>query len=220
VSGFTGTDSFTYQAKDPSGALSNTAQVVITVIDRAPTADNDCYQAAQNTTLTVSAANGVLNGDVDPDGDSITAVLVSTTSHGTLTLRSDGSFTYVPASGFTGTDTFTYKASDGTLMSAVATVTITVLKCPTAYDHSYSQWGYWGGVSGNVLDNCTHDSSVTVTSAVLDSNCAHGTVTWNGDGTFSYTPRWGYSGTDTFTFHAVDSAGHCSQTQTVTISIH
>jgi VCBS repeat-containing protein len=208
---------FTYQAKDASGALSNVATVTITVADRAPTADNETYAADENTALTVASSNGVLIGDVDPDGDTLTAVLVSTTSHGALTFNSNGSFTYTPASGYLGTDTFTYKATDGTLTSNVATVTITVTKCPTAYDHSYS--GSRGhGTSGNVLDNCDHDSSRTVT-AQLDTNCAHGTVTWNGDGTFTYTPSWNYTGTDTFTFHATDSAGKCSHTQTVTVHV-
>src|SRR6185503_16251311 len=50
----------------------------------------------------------------------------SNPTHGTLSLNSDGSLVYVPALNFNGTDTFTYKASDGQAQSGIATVTITV----------------------------------------------------------------------------------------------
>ena len=66
------------------------------------------------------AAPGVLANDTDPDGDPLTAVLVTGPSHGTLTLNANGSFTYTPAANFTGTDSFTYRASDGTLNSSPA----------------------------------------------------------------------------------------------------
>ena len=76
---------------------------------------------------TVTAANGVLANDVDPNGQKLTAKLGTTTTNGSLTLNADGSFTYTPTSStFTGTDTFTYTATDGTLTSTVTTVTIAV----------------------------------------------------------------------------------------------
>ena len=64
--------------------------------------------------------------DSDPDGDMIIALLVSGPANGTVNLSPDGSFTYTPNAGFIGTDSFTYKASDGKLDSNLATVTITV----------------------------------------------------------------------------------------------
>ncbi len=72
------------------------------------------------------SAPGLLGNDSDIDGDTLTAVLVSSVSHGTLTLNADGSFTYTAESGFAGTDSFSYKANDGTGDSAAATVTIKV----------------------------------------------------------------------------------------------
>jgi hypothetical protein len=56
----------------------------------------------------------------------LTAIKVTDPVHGTVTLNADGSFSYLPPSGYTGTDTFTYKASDGQLYSNIATVTITI----------------------------------------------------------------------------------------------
>ncbi len=68
----------------------------------------------------------ILANDTDPDGDPLQAFLVSAPSHGTLDLKPNGTFIYTPATGFFGTDTFTYKANDGALDSNIATVTITV----------------------------------------------------------------------------------------------
>jgi VCBS repeat-containing protein len=72
------------------------------------------------------AAPGVLGNDSDPDGDPLTAVLVAGPSHGSLTLNANGSFSYTPAADVAGADSFSYRASDGTLTSNVATVTLTV----------------------------------------------------------------------------------------------
>ncbi len=85
----------------------------------------DAYSVVGGGTLTVPAP-GVLGNDTDPDGDPLTAQLVSTTTQGTLTLNPNGSFTYVAPDGAAGTDSFTYVANDGTSDSNIATVTITI----------------------------------------------------------------------------------------------
>ena len=72
-----------------------------------------------------NAAPGVLGND-DNGGAAITAALVKTTSHGTLSLSSNGAFTYTPNTGYSGTDTFTYQAVNSVGKSNVATVTLTV----------------------------------------------------------------------------------------------
>src|SRR3989475_8879430 len=69
--------------------------------------------------------SGVLANDSDVDGDILSAVLVSGPTHGALTLNGDGSLVYMPALNFNGTDSFTYKASDGQAHSCTAIVTIT-----------------------------------------------------------------------------------------------
>jgi hypothetical protein len=86
----------------------------------------DSYTVLANGVLNV-AAGGVLANDLSPDGKPLTAVLVSGTAHGTLTLNAGGSFRYTPAANFGGTDTFTYQArsSTGALLSVV-TATIHV----------------------------------------------------------------------------------------------
>ncbi|MFO7900227.1 MAG: Ig-like domain-containing protein, partial [Planctomycetota bacterium] len=92
-----------------------------------PEAADDAYDVEGDTTLTVDADSGVLANDSDPNRDALTAVLDADVSHGTLTLNADGSFSYTPAAGYEGTDTFTYHAEDpGGLTSDPATVTLTV----------------------------------------------------------------------------------------------
>jgi len=70
--------------------------------------------------------NNLLANDNDPDSSTLTATLGTGPSNGSLVLNADGTFTYRPNAGFTGTDTFTYSVSDGATTSNLATVTITV----------------------------------------------------------------------------------------------
>jgi hypothetical protein len=87
--------------------------------------DDGPLEVARGGTLNVPPP-GVLTNDTDLDGDPLTAVQTSPASHGTALLNDDGSFTYTPELGFSGLDSFTYRAADGTGLSNVATVTIAV----------------------------------------------------------------------------------------------
>ena len=79
----------------------------------APVAVADSYSTPQNTAL-VQAAPGVLANDTDANGDPLTAVLDTNVAHGTLALSANGGFTYTPTTGYSGPDSFTYHANDGT----------------------------------------------------------------------------------------------------------
>ncbi len=92
----------------------------------APVAEDDAFTVNEDQVLNVDAP-GVLVNDTDANtGDVITAVLVSGPANGTLDLFNDGSFMYTPDENFNGNDSFTYMASDGTLESSTATVSITI----------------------------------------------------------------------------------------------
>ncbi|MDQ3956414.1 MAG: Ig-like domain-containing protein, partial [Actinomycetota bacterium] len=86
---------------------------------------NDSHDVNEDATLNV-AAPGVLANDTDADGDALTAVAGPGPSDGDLTLNPNGSFVYTPDPNFDGTDSFTYRANDGHVNSAPATVTIDV----------------------------------------------------------------------------------------------
>lgn len=94
-----------------------------------PTTIDDSFSTTNDTTLTVQAGSGVLQND-----NAATPVVISNTnpSSGTLTLNSDGSFSFQPVAGFVGSTTFTYVAQDQWGRStSTATVTINVLAATT-----------------------------------------------------------------------------------------
>jgi hypothetical protein len=128
AAGVTGKVSFTYKAKD-AALSSNIATVTISItsptLNRVPVAASNSYTMNQGTVLSVSAP-GVLGNDTDADGDLLTASISTIPTHGTLSLSSNGAFTYTPVAGYSGPDSFTYKVSDGKSTSSGATVSITI----------------------------------------------------------------------------------------------
>lgn len=95
-------------------------------VNHVPAAAADSYAGAPGAILEVPKSSGVLLNDSDPDGDPLAAEMVAPPALGEVFLVPDGSFFYVPYSGFIGSETFTYRASDGALRSEIATVTLTV----------------------------------------------------------------------------------------------
>jgi len=220
-----GADSFTYKANDGS-ADSNTATVTITVnsVNGPPAAVADSYQLVEDSTLTVTTAQGVLHNDTDEENDPLTAILVSGPQHGTLALDAAGSFTYTPAANYFGTDSFTYKANDGLADSNTATVTVTVSgvnDAPAAAGDAYivdeDNALVIDEVDG-VLDNDTDVEGNPLT-AILVTGPQHGTLALNAAGSFTYTPAADYFGADSFTYKANDGSAD-SNTATVTITVN
>ncbi|MHB8897921.1 MAG: Ig-like domain-containing protein, partial [Thermoguttaceae bacterium] len=225
---YQGTDTFTYRATNTTSQQSNVAPVTITVnaSNDAPTGVADTYTTTEDTTLTRTAAQGVLVNDTDPDGDTLTATLVNQAAHGTVTLNANGSFNYVPATNYSGTDSFTYKVGDGTTQSAAITVNLTVTAvndAPTVVADAYTvdEDGTLTVTAANgVLKNDTDPDSTSFTAAIV-TQPAHGTVTLNADGSFTYTPTANYQGTDTFTYKASDGTGAAtSPAATVTVTVN
>ncbi|HEY48339.1 MAG: hypothetical protein AMJ88_05245 [Anaerolineae bacterium SM23_ 63] len=180
-----------------------------------PAALDDAYSLKEDGTLHVTAP-GVLGNDFDVDGDPLTAVLESGVSNGSLALNADGSFIYEPKQDFNGTDSFTYKANDGSSDSNVATVTITVNPIddePNAVDDSVTLEGD-EPVEIDVLTNDIGlgDGPVVVTIEVFP---LYGEVEVV-DHRIRYTPNGPLEGVDTFTYTITDADGD-SSTATVTI---
>ena len=206
-----------------SDAAGNTNTTSLTIdvsrTNQAPTAVDDTYATAENSTLRITAP-GVLDNDSDPNGDVLTATLVSSPTNGSLTFDADGSFNYTPAADFTGTDSFTYNATDGSLNST-ATVTIDVSEVndpPTAVDDSYTIAENETLIlaAADVLSN-DDDPNGDVLTATLVSFPDNGTVTFNDNGSLIYTPDPGFVGTDSFTYNATD--GSLNSTAKVSITV-
>jgi VCBS repeat-containing protein len=219
---YAGPDQFTYQASDGLG-LSNSATVTITV-NGAPTAADHSYNASRITPLQVTAANGLLAQASDPNGDHLTAIKVTDPSHGTVTVRADGSFTYtLTDSSYTGPDSFTYQVSDGTDLSNTATVILTILadQPPTAVDQSYSTKGntVLRVDAPGVLDKASDPEGDPLTVLPLTGiRTSHGSVNLLTDGSFTYMPDDQFSGTDSFTYQVSDGTLTTSATVTITVS--
>src|SRR5206468_432684 len=106
--------------------VSNVATVSlnVTFVNQPPTANNDAYSTPEESPLIV-AAPGVLGNDTDPEGNPLTAVLVTGPTHGGLTRNADGSFTYTPDALSAGPDTSTYRASAASASAKVARLNLT-----------------------------------------------------------------------------------------------
>ena len=177
------------------------------------TAVADSYTTPQNINLVV-AAPGVLTNDT---GIGLTAIPVSNPAHGTLSLAADGSFVYMPIHGYTGSDSFTYKVSDGVAESASVTVTIAV----TSHDITAAADSYTTGFNTQLVQAVpgvlANDTGTGLT-AILVTNPAHGSFALSADGSFIYIPDNGYTGTDSFTYKISDGTAE-SEPATVTITI-
>jgi LPXTG-motif cell wall-anchored protein len=107
----------------------DTTRLVLTVPDLAPTAVDDSASTAYLTAVTVP----VLDNDTDPNGDRLTVAAATNGTNGTVTINAGRDVTYTPRTGFSGVDTFTYTASDGTNPPVRATVTVSVANAPPAF---------------------------------------------------------------------------------------
>ncbi|MEM7714843.1 MAG: cadherin-like domain-containing protein, partial [Cyanobacteria bacterium P01_A01_bin.68] len=105
LNGFSGTDSFTYTVSD--GELTSepaTVEINVEAGDNtAPVAEDDSYTVAFGQPLTVDVASGVLANDTDAEGSTLNATVVTNPTNGSYNFASDGSFTYTPLEGFSGT---------------------------------------------------------------------------------------------------------------------
>jgi len=211
--------------KDGADAGTNTAITVtmdaahtmtaVYIVDNSPRATADSYTATEDTQLSVTAP-GVLANDTDPNSAAITAVLDTTTSHGTLVLNSNGSFTYNPDANYNGPDSFTYHAANSTLSSSIVAVNLTVgavNDLPIATPQTVStdeDVALPITLTGSDLDG----DSLTF---AIGTAPAHGSITGTAPN-ITYTPAANYNGPDSFTFTASDASG-ASAPATVSITV-
>ena len=120
-----GTDTFQYTISDGHEFDDAVVSITINPVNDAPISYNDGFGVNEDGTLVISAP-GILANDVDVDSALLSAVMVSSTTSGDLTLDSDGSFVYSPNPNYHGTDSFTYVTNDGQTNSIPATVAITI----------------------------------------------------------------------------------------------
>lgn len=204
--GWSGTDSFDYTCSDGFGESEPATVSLVVIGPYAPVAADDAFTSNSGHNVVV-AAPGVLANDSDGNTEDIlSAVLASAPSTGSLELAADGSFEYTPPIGYREPVTFTYRATDGGLESAVATVTLTLNRGPVALAESYSVQEY-DSLSRTALDGLLandSDPDGDALSVAVTQQPAHGTLGVQADGSFEYVPTSGYSGADTFKYQVSD----------------
>src|SRR5262249_44695630 len=220
---YNGPDSFTYKANDGYGDGNvATANITVNPVNDPPVAVNDAYTTDEETTLMVPAATGVLANDTDVEGSPLTAQLLAYPSRGSISFNANGSFTYTPSTNVFGTDTFTYRAFDGTSYGNTATVTITINNTydpPVAVNDTYTvvPGTPFAASAPGVLGNDSNPDQRTLT-AVLVSGTINGPLTLNADGSFTYPRTAGATGPDSFIYKILDGIGE-SNVATVRLNV-
>jgi LPXTG-motif cell wall-anchored protein len=195
---YNGQDSFTYIVNDGL-EFSLPAKVNITIdpINDKPTAFGQSQIIDEDSSLT-----GIVSG-TDIDGDILKYYVVTAPTHGSLKLNEDGTFTYTPNKDYNGEDSFSFKANDGDIDSAPATVNITVNPLndgPSAFGESLNT-GEDIALNGTVMGADIDGDSLKYYVVTAPT---HGTLKLNEDGTFTYTPNKDYNGEDSFSFRSND----------------
>jgi VCBS repeat-containing protein len=196
-------DSFSYTVSDGS-ATSSEVTVTLEVADIIPVPNS--YSNNEGATLTVDATNGVVTNDVDPNGLALSAAVVTNPSYGTLTLNTDGSFSYVHDGTENRKDTFTYKLTNANNDESKSTFVVinntNVNDAPTSTGTTFTlNEGASNVFTPTYADTDTQLSGITFS---VTADVSNGVLSDNGNGTFTYIHNGGETNSDTFTYSVSD----------------
>lgn len=209
--------------------------------DQPPMANNDEYQLNEDTTFSAN----FLDNDSDDNASSLTASTepVTATTNGSVTINTDGTFSYTPSADFYGTDQFQYQVFDNLLQATTGTVVLNIdpiNDAPQALDITFnattsqtrtingqtiktqvSKAGVLTVPAPGILINDIDIDNPNASGLSVDTQAiiqpTQGSLTLNGDGSFSYTPNDNASGSDSFTYRAIDETGGADN---ATVTLH
>ena len=202
---------------DPNCTIDNIFTVIITPINDAPIGVGEVINLVSGATTSIlndGVTSSVLANDSDPEGSAITADLLTASVNGSITLSTNGNFSYTHDGSATVTDSFTYKPSDGLIIGNTTTVTIFINNVPIGVTETIAL--FEGGTattttaaSTSVLSN---DTDVDSINAILTANNGtsplFGTLALNPNGSFTYTHLGSEDFTDSFTYIPFDGKGY------------
>jgi large repetitive protein len=174
-----------------------------------PLAYDDSFAVPEDTSATVSFP-GVLGNDRTRASGDLTAVLITRTAHGTLSLRPNGSLSYTPDQDFSGIDVFSYAATDGAHVSEPAIVAISVVAVndpPVAVNDAVTFSRIAPIKLAVTANDFDVDGEIIGGTIGIVSPPQNGRVTIGSNGVIVYTPMKGFSGTDAFTYVVWDDLG-------------
>ena len=207
---FNGSDTFTFKAND--GAIDSniaTVSITITPVDNAPIADSQALTTSEDTALTITLIA------TEVDGQSLTYVVVSQPSHGSLS-GNVPNLTYMPQANFTGADAFTFRANDGNLDSKTTTIAVKVTAVndtPQAHNRWVSTYQDRAVAVGLTTTEVDGDGLTYFLLSTPSNGALSGTAP-----NLTYTPNPNYAGSDSFTFKVNDGIVD-SNTATVSITV-
>jgi VCBS repeat-containing protein len=209
---YNGPDSFTFRASDGSLTSSNaTVSITVTPVNDAPVAQPQGVSTAQDMAKEITLVA------IDPENDPLTYAVATGPLHGSLSVVSSNSVTYTPALNYSGPDSFTFQASDASLTSMPATVSINVSFVntpPVAQTQSVTT----AEETAKVITLVATDVETNALTYAVVTGPTYGTLSVISSNRVTYTPATNYNGLDSFTFKANDGQAD-SAPATVSITV-
>ncbi|MEM7053134.1 MAG: Ig-like domain-containing protein [Pseudomonadota bacterium] len=207
---FTGLEQFNYAVTDLDATDIGTVSITVGKgsANRPPVAVGESFLIDEDELLSSADVGSLLDNDFDPDGDEIGIVLIEPPGHGVLMLDG-GEFEYRPERDFFGQDRFRYAVTDGELNSNTVDALIDI---QPINDAPVASTDFYSVIAGQtlqvdadqgVLQNDT-DVERDPLSAVVQTQPAHGDLTLQSDGSFSYRSSAAFTGQDEFLYRVDD----------------
>jgi hypothetical protein len=211
-----GTDSFDYIITDGDETATATATLTLSS-NTNPDALNDQVTIVEDTATEIK----VLSNDTDKDADRLSVLEINIEPENGSVSLTNGKVFYTPNANYVGTDSFTYIVKDGKGGRDEATVEINVTAVNDAPDTNVDQTSVVAGTTNNIIDVLSNDvdvdgDTITVTDIGTGATLKDGVVTLT-NGVITYTPKDGFTGSDSFTYTVSD--GTATATATANISV-
>jgi len=226
--GTLGSDNFTYTIADNNGATSITsATVTIDVQADPPPSCSGTTSSLDQDTSTVFVVSNFTSPGSGKTLDFTTVATPDLPLNGDLVINPvTGDITYVPDPGYVGADSYSYTIDDDTKTCVPATVTLDVLStnsAPVAVDDNNTNLTTTSvntALNIDVKANDTDDDNLANSTVSITNTPVNGGANVETDGTVTYTPAAGYSGTDSFTYNLTDAGSLQSSNATVSIIVN